>query len=134
MALPCQADFNECTSQAIDVSYDGWNDLYPESDGDSLLERERRVWETLWWPAHRPVEVFTEIGRSPSGSPSYRQIDWALGVPGTNAGDLKMTTEWKRLGFIARNPEVAATPTEEPPVPKYVSVERTDKERGDYDE
>lgn len=126
MALPWQADFNECSTQPIDVTYDGWNDLYPQSEGDTLLERERRVWETLWWPAHRPLQVFAEVGRSASGSPVYRQTDWATGVPQTNAGDLKMTTEWWKLAFVLRNPAVPETPTEEPPVPKYVAVERSD--------
>ncbi len=128
MAVPWQADFNECTTQNIDVTYESWNDLYPESDGDSLLKREQRVWETLWWPAHRPLQVYTEVGRSASGSPSYRQLDWAAGVPQTNAGDLKMTTEWWRLGFVVRNP--AASDDQPSPDTKYISVERTDDERG----
>jgi len=125
MAVPWQADFNECTSQPIDVTYEGWNDLYPESEGDSLMARERRVWETLWWPAHRPTEVFTEVGGG------LTQIDWAQGVPGTSAGDLKMTTEWKYLGFILRNPQVPDTPSDNPPAPKYVNVERTHKKEDD---
>ncbi len=128
MAVPWQADFNECTTQNIDVTYESWNDLYPESDGDSLLKREQRVWETLWWPAHRPLQVYTEVGRSASGSPSYRQLDWAVGVPQTNAGDLKMTTEWWRLGFVVRNP--AVSDDQPSPDTKYISVERTEDERG----
>lgn len=134
MALPWQADFNECSTQPIDVTYDGWNDLYPESEGDSLLERERRVWETLWWPAHRPLQVFSEVGRSANGQPQYRQVDWAPGVPENLAGDLKMTTEWWRLGFIVRNLEVPATPSEGPPVVKYISVERSDDEGGAHED
>ncbi|MGQ0592565.1 MAG: LodA/GoxA family CTQ-dependent oxidase [Gammaproteobacteria bacterium] len=58
MALPWQADFNECSTQVIDVTYEGWNDLYPDSDHDGLMKREQRVWETLWWPAHRPLQTF----------------------------------------------------------------------------
>ncbi|MEM8961288.1 MAG: LodA/GoxA family CTQ-dependent oxidase [Acidobacteriota bacterium] len=126
MAVPWQADFNECTSQPIDVTYESWNTIYPASDGDSLMKREQRVWDTLWWPAHRPIQVFTDVTPSEVGSPTYRQIDWAIGVPGTLAGDLKMTTEWAKLSFIVRNPSIPDTPSEMPPVPKYVAVERTD--------
>ena len=45
--LPWQADFNECSTQTIDVTYEEWNVLYPDSVGNTLMERERRVWETL---------------------------------------------------------------------------------------
>jgi len=52
-------------------------------------------------------------------------IDWTPGVPQTNAGDLKMVTEWWRLPFVIRN---AAYDFKEPPPqnpPPYLSIERT---------
>jgi hypothetical protein len=42
MALPWQADFNECSTQVIDVTYEGWNDLYPDSDHDVRQALPRR--------------------------------------------------------------------------------------------
>ena len=30
-----------------------------------------------------------------NGNPVYKVLDWALGVPGTNAGDLKTVSEWR---------------------------------------
>jgi hypothetical protein len=96
--LPWQADFNECSTQTIDVTYEEWNKLYPDSVGNDLLVKEQRVWETLWWPAHRPMQVFYPV---PDQNPDMR--NWARGIPQTLAGDLKMVTEWSKLGFVIRN-------------------------------
>lgn len=65
---PWQADFNECSTQVIDVTYEGWNDIYPDSDHDGLMKRQQRVRETLWWPAHRPLQTFELL--SISGKPN----------------------------------------------------------------
>jgi hypothetical protein len=122
MALPWQADFNECTTQSINVTYEEWNVLYPGSAKNSLMRREEAVWETLWWPAHRPVQVF-EL--NPDGSAS--SVDWSRGIPQTNAGDLKMVTRWWRLPFVRINPASNGQPSDVPPpspVP-YIAVERT---------
>ena len=134
MALPWQADFNECSTQVIDVTYEGWNDLYPDSDHDGLMKREQRVWETLWWPAHRPLQTFELLSVS-GGTPNVSWLDWTPGVPQTNAGDLKMVTEWWRLSFVRRNPWLPPggdKPTAVPPPPKppYISVERTKRNDG----
>ena len=127
MALPWQADFNECTTQPIDVTYELWNTIDPASENDEWMKAEQKLWDTLWWPAHRPVQAFEVVAMS-GGQPVYKMLDWALGVPGTNAGDLKMVTEWSKLGFIVRNPYVstqeADAPSTSPPTSKYISVER----------
>jgi L-Lysine epsilon oxidase N-terminal/L-lysine epsilon oxidase C-terminal domain len=124
-ALPWQADFNECTTNTIDVTYADWNQIYPDSDGDERLEKERKEWDTLWWPAHRPLQ-YTEVASVAGGNPRYVWVNWSGGVPQTNQGDLKMVTEWARLGFIIRNPylpptiyDTAATGND----PIYVSIE-----------
>ncbi len=132
MALPWQADFNECTTQDINVTYEEWNRIDPASDHDSLMKREERVWETLWWPAHRPLQTFEVVAWKDGKPAGYRALDWSRGVPQTNAGDLKMVTEWWRLAFVARNPWLPAggdQPSEVPPpeVPVYISVERTER-------
>jgi hypothetical protein len=126
MALPWQADFNECSIQDINITYQEWNRIYPDSDGDSLMKREQQVWDTLWWPAHRPMQTW-EISSITNGSPSYIWVDWSRGIPQTNAGDLRMVTEWWKLGFVRQNPFLPqdVTPTEMPPDNKYISVERT---------
>jgi L-Lysine epsilon oxidase N-terminal/L-lysine epsilon oxidase C-terminal domain len=131
MALPWQADFNECTTQDINVTYEEWNQIDPTSDHDSLMRREERVWETLWWPAHRPVQTF-EIVAQEGGKPVYRQVDWSRGIPGTNAGSLKMVSDWWRLGFVARNPSLPPggdQPSDVPPPdpPVYIDVERGER-------
>jgi len=123
MALPWQADFNECSTQDIDITYTDWNIIYPESESDPRLEARRKVWETLWWPAHRPVQVFEDIGGG-----SYQQLDWSRGVPQTNAGDLKMVSEWSKLPFVVINPSLTPKQLREPPdlypQPKFVAAER----------
>ncbi|WP_034156989.1 LodA/GoxA family CTQ-dependent oxidase [Sphingomonas sp. ERG5] len=116
--LPWQADFNECTTQMIDVTYEAWNQLSPDSIGDSLMTQEQRVWETLWWPAHRPMQVFYPTMVDGKATLQFR--NWARGIPQTLAGDLKMVTEWSKLGFVVRNPKVAPGPS---PDSKYICVE-----------
>lgn len=127
MSVPWQADFNECSTQPVDVTYEKWNTIFPSSDNDQRMKREQRVWETLWWPAHRPMQTF-EVS-VPGGVPAWR--DWTPGVPQTNAGDLKMVTEWRLLPFVRRNPAGDFNPTTVPPPPNpvvpYISVERSDR-------
>lgn len=133
MSVPWQADFNECSTQSVDVTYENWNSIYPESDNDKLMEREQKVWETLWWPAHRPLQSWELLSVSSAG-PNIGWRDWSPGIPQTNAGDLKMVTEWWRLGFIRRNPFLApgdVKPTTLPPDQKYISIERTKYDNND---
>ncbi len=119
MALPWQSDFNECSSQTIDVTYELWNVIDPTNPQDQLMARQQRQWETLWWPAHRPMQNYELAGVAPDGSRSYRWLDWARGVTQTNAGDLKMVTEWPRFTFVVRN---TADPD---PSYAFIGVERT---------
>jgi hypothetical protein len=126
MALPWQADFNECTLQDIDVTYEAFNQIYPESDGDEAAKRQQSVFETLWWPAHRPLQTW-EMRLAPDGKPTYQWLDWSRGIPGTNAGDLAMVTAWWRLGFVRKNPffdQQTFDPANVPSDYQYVAVER----------
>jgi L-Lysine epsilon oxidase N-terminal/L-lysine epsilon oxidase C-terminal domain len=120
MSVPWQSDFNECTTQPIDVTYGEWNQINPDAPVDALMEREQRVWETLWWPAHRPTQT-----NEATSAGNITWLDWTPGVPQTNAGDLKMVTEWWRLPFVTRNAAYDFTlpPPQNPP--PYVSKERT---------
>jgi hypothetical protein len=106
--VPWQSDFNECSTQEINITYEDWNNNYLASTGDPAQET---LIYTYWWPAHRPMMVF----KSPGGP----QVYWSQGVPQTNLGDLKMVTAWKELGFVKNNPE--ATPDNG--LPLYVLVE-----------
>ncbi len=132
MSQPWQSDFNECTSQPIDITYDMWNNIDPSSNNDPVMKLQQAAWETLWWPAHRPLQAWEVT--FVQGNPVYRFVEWARGVPGTNAGDLKMVTEWSKLGFVIRNPYVPASALNKAwddvsGVQKYVSVERTEEEK-----
>lgn len=128
MAVPWQSDFNECSLQPIDITYELFNQIYPASDNDKRMDREQKVWETLWWPAHRPMQTFEQVV-APTGAKSIRWLDWTPGIPQTNAGDLRMVTEWWRLSVVIRNPTGYIEPstlgidTSKPP--PYISVERT---------
>ena len=44
-----------------------------------------------------------------NGAPNYVWTNWSKGVPQTHAGDLKMVTEWAKLGFVIRNPFLPAS-------------------------
>lgn len=117
-ALPWQADFNECSTQVIDVTYAGWNVLYPDNPPDALLARQQKQWETLWWPAHRPMQTYELIAVTPDGKPTYQWLDWSRGVTQTVAGDQKMVIEWPRLAFVVRNPR-------DDPDHAFIGVERS---------
>jgi len=123
MSIPWQSDFNECSTQPIDITYEEWNKINPDQPVDALMKREQKVWETLWWPAHRPLQTYETTA---AGNTTW--LDWTPGVPQTNAGDLKMVTEWWRLPFVIRNPAANFTkkPTTSPADPvSYISQERT---------
>ena len=130
MAVPWQSDFNECSTQPINVTYEEWNKIYPASESDTVLAAESQVWETMWWPAHRPLQAFEVVGE-PSADPNYQMLNWARGMPGSDAGDLKMAVGWKGLGFVIRNPFATEAQLDQPsPLdpPKYISVERNEPE------
>jgi hypothetical protein len=91
-AVPWQSDFNECSTQDVDITYDQWNAIDPASTGDPVVPVTQ---PTFWWPSHRPMEVFTESGG---------QVPWAAGIPQTSVGDLLMVTAWKDLGFVLNKP------------------------------
>ena len=127
MSVPWQADFNECSTQPVDVTYERFNQIYPDSDNDKLLKREQRVWETLWWPAHRPMQTYEQVVAA-DGSSSINWLDWTPGVPQTNAGDLKMVTEWWRLSVVRSNPTGDIQPSTlgvDSNNPPFISVERS---------
>ncbi|MFA0964878.1 LodA/GoxA family CTQ-dependent oxidase [Roseivirga sp. BDSF3-8] len=103
-ALPWQSDFNECSSQLIDITYEDWNQIYPGSTGDKLLEDMNRTNPTLWWPVHRPMQVTLRKTKADGKGYTYpAPMNWALGIPQNKAGDLKMVTEWSKLGFVVAN-------------------------------
>ncbi len=82
-AVPWQADFNECSTQDVNITYRDWNETPLASIGDPALQV---IQTTYWWPSHRPMFVNGAF--------------WSNGVPQTNDGDLAMVTAWARLGFI----------------------------------
>jgi hypothetical protein len=128
MALPWQADFNECSTNVTDITYLDWNLVYPESDGDSQMTAGQRTWESLWWPGHRPMQVFVPVAFKDGVPQNYFWQTWALGIPQTKEGDFKMVTDWWRLGFVRKNPWLASDNmsgniSPPPPTPPYISVE-----------
>ena len=128
MAVPWQADFNECTTNPTDVTYADWNILYPKGDHDTRLRKAQQVVETMWWPAHRPLQ-YSHVTSVSNGQASYRWINWSRGIPQIDRGDLKMVTEWSSLQFIIRNPYLPPGadrkgPSDLDPDPRYCSVEQ----------
>jgi hypothetical protein len=107
-ALPWQTDFNECTTNPTDITYADWNINYPSSENDADLRQDTKVWTTMWWPAHRPLQ-YAEVTAVNGDTPTYVWTNWSKGIPQTDAGDFKMVTEWAKLGFIIRNPFLPAS-------------------------
>jgi hypothetical protein len=95
MALPWQADFNECSSQPIDG---------------------RILW---WWPVQRPEFVYLKARIK-----TQRQVAWVGADYDQNADDyigfaedIEMVSKWSQLGFIHN---VGSDEHE-----RFVEVERT---------
>jgi hypothetical protein len=97
MALPWQADFNECAAQTV---------------------QGRVMW---WWPAQRPITVFLPPAAGAGGVGP--RIPWV----GTNGdpkakdfyafpNHLQMLADWDKLGFVLN--------TGEPGKPRFVEVSR----------
>jgi len=86
-AVPWQADFNECTNQDVDITYEKWNNIEAASTGDTFADK---TWLTYWWPAHRPNNV-----NGPAWSPT----------PNSHSGDLTMVSIWSQLGFVVPAPD-----------------------------
>lgn len=125
MAVPWQADFNECTTNTINITYADWNTINPGSDNDQRLKRDEKMWDALWWPAHRPLQS-SELTGFQNGQPVTAWTDWSRGIQQTYTGDLKMVEDWWKLGFIIRNPYMAnidTTPSTGPDG-RYYSIER----------
>jgi len=95
MGIPWQADFHECTTQDIDITYSSWNNIDLASTGDPA--QQAIAYEIPWWPAHRPLIVRAEGDNS--------QCYWSSGLSDNNAGNLQMVTEWKNLGFMKNTPD-----------------------------
>lgn len=96
IGIPWQADFHECTTQDINVTYEDWNSIDLPSVGDPATSQI--AYEIPWWPAHRPVIV----------TDNENSVFWASGIPDNMAGDLEMVTAWSSLGFIVKDPSTAA--------------------------
>jgi hypothetical protein len=80
MALPWQADFNECATQRI---------------------QGRVLW---WWPAQRPIAVF--LPDETTGGPG-RQVPWIGSDKDPTmrgyfafADHMEMLRDWDKLGFV----------------------------------
>jgi hypothetical protein len=113
IGIPWQADFHECTTQDIDITYDEWNEIDLSSVGDPAAQQV--AYEIPWWPAHRPMIVRTV---------KSSQVFWASGIPDNMAGDLEMVSQWNNLGFLSK-----ATP-EQSKLPTFYQVERNDAALG----
>jgi hypothetical protein len=111
-AVPWQADFNECSTQMIDITYEDWNVNYPASTGDPVVPVQQL---TYWWPAHRPMQVNTLTGNpaNPYGGGQFSP------TPQNHTGDLQMVTAWAGLGFVLRNPGVVPGSQ----IPMFVNVQ-----------
>lgn len=105
MALPWQADFNECYTQSI-----------PRSDNNSTIQTD-----TLnWWPAQRMLTVY----RQDSQGNITPDVAWVGGDDPTNEKtywhfelNTQMVNDWSGLGFVF-NIGTAETPN-------FVEVQRT---------
>ncbi|MCY1045302.1 LodA/GoxA family CTQ-dependent oxidase [Corallococcus sp. bb12-1] len=99
MALPWQADFNECSNQVV---------------------QNTSLW---WWPSQRPYEVNYQ-----DRDGEWQQGYWTRPSDINFDKDEEMVFKWKGLGFIlARKdaqPADQGSSTPDDPAPLYIEVER----------
>lgn len=110
MAIPWQADFNECSSQPVNKRY---------------------VW---WWPAQRPEFAYQpdpDITDPREMQLKGKQMAWTGIDFDQNANnyimfssDLEMVEHWKQLGFI-HNVNLGKSVEGKPLSPMFVEVKRT---------
>jgi L-Lysine epsilon oxidase N-terminal/L-lysine epsilon oxidase C-terminal domain len=118
MALPWQADFNECAAQPI---------------GD------RVVW---WWPAQRPIFVYAKHIKKTENNKikwEWNHTSWVGTIRDQEADDyvvfaddVDMVNHWSELGFVVHK-DTPRTPVEGQPAaaypgpanPDYIEVQRT---------
>lgn len=100
MAIPWQADFNECSSQPVDG---------------------RVLW---WWPSQRPEIVKIKVEDKKTGKKHLEQVPWIGSDYDQSANgfisfpdDLEMVKKWMKLGFIFN----VGNETE----PEFIEVART---------
>lgn len=86
MAIPWQADFQQCSTQSVSVADTGTN---VGADG----EPAEPTFTTLWWPAQAPSAIYRAAGRE---QPAL----WARDDVGRPLSALDMTTAWAQLGFV----------------------------------
>ncbi len=113
IGIPWQADFHECTTQNIDVTYENWNSIDLSSTGDPA--EQQIAYDIPWWPAHRPIIIQTEKGQ---------QVFWASGIPDNYAGDLEMVSQWNNLGFLIEPSDPSSG------LPAFYQIERNDAALG----
>jgi len=96
MAVPWQADFNECAAQP-------------------LIDKV-----VFWWPAQRPLWVYADVGEGKWTQVAWAGIDFDQNAPDylQFADDLTMVTEWKRMGFVIERDKAEGNP-------RYIEVART---------
>jgi hypothetical protein len=130
-AVPWQSDFNECTTNDNDVTYADWNITNWESEKDEDLRKQSKIWTTMWWPAHRPLQYGSLLSmnmQKPDTSQVVQWTNWSRGIQQTSQGDLKMVTDWAELSFIIRNPyltdKVTHAAASGPPPYIYLSIEQ----------
>ena len=72
MALPWQSDFNECTTQPINITYADWNNLWPDSDNDERTAPGREDLDHPVVAGAPAIAVRTRSARStrPPASPT----------------------------------------------------------------
>ncbi len=95
MAVPWQADFNECSSQPLDG---------------------RVVW---WWPAQRPEYIHLEHEKGPPVAWIGTDFDQNRGDYISFADDVNMVKYWSELGFVWEKGK------DDKGGPRYVEVSRT---------
>ena len=73
------------------------------------------------------MQTFEQVV-APNGTATIKWLDWTPGIPQTNAGDLRMVTEWWRLSVVMSNPTGNFQPSPlgiDADNPPFISVERT---------
>jgi L-lysine 6-oxidase len=103
MAQPWQADFNECSIQVISTAD-------PSVNVDTHGSPPDPTFYTLWWPAQRPMSIYSQPGQQ-------GPANWARDEQGNELSNLDMAEQWSKLGFVINQGSQSA--------PDFAEVERS---------
>lgn len=108
MAIPWQADFANCTVQAVNYTAPKINkEIVKNSDGTYTLEPKKISYYAYWWPAQSPYNIYVNYksGKEQEQDKHHtgEKVNFQRGIEEKPDSISAMLKGWSHLGFILNN-------------------------------